>query len=73
MDPDGCVHEWMLFRELNSGIERGRAIAIADGDHRSDSGLASASDDLLAIGVELLAVEMCVRVYKHSLCADGLM
>src|SRR5450631_272996 len=67
MDPDSRVHERVLFRELNSGIERGWAIAIADRDHPSHSGLASASDHLLAIGVELLAVEMCVRIYKHCL------
>ncbi len=66
MDPDGRVHERMLFRELNAGIERGRAVAIADGDHGPHSGLARASDHLLAIRVELLAIEMCVRIYEHG-------
>src|ERR1019366_3955209 len=59
------VQERVLVCKLNSGIELGRTIAIANGDHRSHSGLASASDDLLAIRVELLAVEMSVRIYKH--------
>jgi hypothetical protein len=66
MDSDSRVHEWVHVCELNSGIELGRAIPVANGDHRSHSGLASASDDLLAIRVELLAVKMCVRIYKHS-------
>ena len=65
MHADGRVHERILVRELNPGVERGRTVAIADGDHGSHSGLARASDHLLAIGVELLAIEMCVRIYEH--------
>ena len=58
---NGC-----FVRQLNPSIERGRAIAIADGDHGSHSGLPRARDHLLAIGVELLAIEMCVRIYEHG-------
>src|ERR1039458_2936661 len=78
MNPDSGIHERMLFRELNSGVERRGTIAIADCDHCPYSGLASASDHLLTIGVELiasdhlltigvelLAIEMCVRIYEH--------
>ena len=36
----------MFLRELNAGIECGRAIAVADGDHRPHSGLPGASDHL---------------------------
>jgi hypothetical protein len=56
----------MFVRKLDPGIEIGRSIAIADGDHRLHTALTRASDHLLTIRVELLAVEMCVRVYKHA-------
>src|ERR1700688_998760 len=70
MDPDGRVHERMLFCELNSGIEMGRTIPIANCDHRSHSCFASASNNLLAVRVKLAAIEMCVGIYKHR--ASGL-
>jgi hypothetical protein len=51
---------------LNSGIERWRAVAVANGDDRPNSCRSGVSDHLFAIGVELLAVEMRVRIYKHG-------
>src|SRR5580658_9776741 len=66
MNPDGCVQERILVRELNSGIERWRAVAVANGDDRPNSCRSGVSDHLFAIGVELLAVEMRVRIYKHG-------
>src|SRR5690349_13773949 len=60
MDANGCVQERILFRQLNAGIERRWAVAIANRHHGPDTGFASTSDDLVAIGVELLAIEMCV-------------
>ena len=56
----------MFLSESNPGIECWRAVAVSNGDHRLYSGLASAGDDLLAIGVELLAIEMCVRIDEHQ-------
>ena len=66
MDADGCVDERKFIGELDSGIERRRAVAVADRHHRLYAGLAGASDHLLAICVKLLAIEMCVRIYKHD-------
>ena len=65
MNPDRRVHERILLGELNPGIKIGRAIPVADRDHRDDSSLAGTCDYLLAVGVELLAIEMCVRVNEH--------
>src|ERR1051326_4557779 len=66
VDANGSVHKRILLSEANSAVEDGRAVAIADGDDRFNSGLASALDNLLAVGLELLAIEMCVRVDEHS-------
>jgi hypothetical protein len=66
MDPDSRVHKRVLLCESNAGIECGRAIPIANGNHRPHSSFPSASDDLLAIRVELPAVKMCVRIYEHD-------
>src|ERR1035437_6297681 len=45
-----------------------RAIAVANGDYGLHSGLPRPRDHLLAIGVELLAIKMRVRIDKHDYC-----
>src|SRR5579863_4451813 len=70
MNPDRRVHEGILLGKVNPGIQDGRAIAVANRNHRPHPGLAGAGNDLLAVRVELLAVKMCVRVYKHIVCPE---
>src|ERR1700693_3854094 len=48
-----------------------RAIAVANGDHGPHSGLPRPGNHLLAIGVELLAIKMRVRIDKHDYCLCG--
>src|SRR5258708_4572139 len=66
MDPKSRVHEGMLVSELNSSIERRRSVSISNRDHSPHSGLESASDNGLAIRIELLPVEMSVRIDEHG-------
>src|SRR5262245_1152267 len=72
MDSDRRVHERMLLGELDPGVQIGRPVAIADGDHGRDSGFVRACDDFRAIGLELLAIEMCVRIDEHGKTDLGL-
>src|SRR5579859_6643280 len=72
MNSDRRIHKRIFLCQLNPGIEIRRTIAIANGDHRPHSGLTRASDYLVAIGVELLAIEMCVRIDEHGTSAVGL-
>ena len=65
MNSDRGVHERMLLGELDAGVEIGRTIPVADGDNGGKPGFPRASYDLVAVGVELLAIEMCVRINKH--------
>ena len=71
MNADRRIKERIFLSQLNSGIEFRRTVAIADGNHGHDPGFSRASDDLLAIGIELFAVEMCVRVDKHKKTGGG--
>jgi hypothetical protein len=66
MNTDRRKHERVLFGEMNPGVELGRAVPVADRDHGADSRFARARDDLLAIGIELFAIEMGVRVDEHK-------
>src|SRR5205085_11993884 len=66
MDPDRRVQERMLLRQLDARVEARRTVAIADRDHSPHSRLARPCDDLLAIGVKLLAIEMGVRIDEHA-------
>src|ERR1700756_4623216 len=66
VNPDRRVHEWIFLRQPNPGIEFRRTIPVADSDHSCDPGLACSSDHLLAVRVELLAIEMRVRVDEHN-------
>ena len=51
---------------LNSRIELRRSISISDGDQGLHSSLTRTRNDLLAVGVKLLAIEMRVRIDKHQ-------
>ena len=65
MDTNRRVHERMFLGQPNSGVEHGRAVTVADGNHGPDPGFERPRDDLLAVGVELLAIEMGVRIDEH--------
>ncbi len=68
MNADGRVNPLMLLREFDGAVERAgaRAIAIADGEQGGDAGLFRAREDLGAIGVEALVLEMAVGVGVHK-------
>src|ERR1700722_4996712 len=61
MNADGRVHKGMFLGESNARIERGWPVAVANGDHGLYSGFARANNHILAVEVELLAIQMCVR------------
>src|SRR5580700_11033692 len=52
----------MAIRQPNARFKIGWAVARADRDHQSDAGIERPLDGLLAIGVELPAIEMAVRI-----------
>src|SRR5205085_12396515 len=62
MDADGCINERVLVRQPDAGFQVGWTFAGADGQHPFDSGCASALDGGLTIVVELLIVEMAMRI-----------
>ena len=66
MDTNRCIQKRILVGESNSSIELRRTIPVPDGDHRRDTSFPRARDYLLAVRVELLAIEMCVRIYEHG-------
>ena len=51
--------------EADAGFEIRRAVAGADGDHVLDAGGEGALDDGVAVGVELVAVQVAVGVDEH--------
>ena len=65
MNADRRVHERILLGQPNPGIEFRRTVPVADGDHSCDPGLACTRDHLLAVRVELLAIEVCVGIDEH--------
>src|SRR5208283_3735479 len=66
MNAKGRIDEIVSFGQFDSTIYLRRAIPVADGDHGLHTGFLCPSDYLFAIGSESFAIEMCVRVYKHS-------
>src|SRR5215469_9203290 len=66
MDSDRRIHERMLLGELDPGIQIRWPVAIADCNQGRDSSFASPCDDLVSVGLKLLAIEMCVRVDEHG-------
>src|SRR6516225_1846037 len=71
MNSDRRVEEGILVGQPNAGIKLRRTIAIADRNHCDNSGLACTCDHLLAVGVELLTIEMGVRVDEHRKAGVG--
>src|SRR5271169_5585734 len=65
MNAQRRIHEIVLLRQPNAAVHLLGAIAVADSNDSLDSSIARAGNDLLAIGVELFAVKMRVRIYKH--------
>jgi hypothetical protein len=65
MDTYRGVDEWVLIGEADSCFQVWRSVASSYGYHLRDAGGHSALDYLLAVGVELIAVEVAVRVYQH--------
>src|SRR5690242_8144419 len=66
MNADGCVYEFIFLRELNSAVKRSRPRAAADGDNAINASFASPRNHLLTVRVELLHLEMCVRIYENQ-------
>ena len=66
MNANRSVKKLVLLRESNAAIERPRPISIADRDDGVDTGFSRARNHLLAIRLELLAFEMCVRINEHK-------
>jgi hypothetical protein len=66
MNAERRVNEIVFLRQSNSTIYLGRTVAIADGDYGVNPGLPRPIDHRLAIGVELLAIEMRVRINEHA-------
>lgn len=66
MDPNGGVQEWIFLRQLNPGIQLWRPIAIPNRNHRPNSSRARPFNHLLAIGIELLAIKVRMRINKHG-------
>ncbi len=66
MNAERRVDEIISFSQFNSTIHMRWTITVADGDHGLHAGFLRTRNYLLAIGSKLFAIEMCVRVYKHS-------
>src|SRR5580704_4918639 len=71
MNAERRINEIVVLRQANSAIHMRRPVTVADGNDGLHPGLASPSNDLLAVGVELPAVEMGVRVDKHGYGRGG--
>src|SRR5271165_229013 len=65
MNTERRIYELVFLRQLNSAIDLRGTVAISDGHHGLNASLARPIDDLFAIGVKSLAIEMCVRIYEH--------
>src|SRR5580704_9844620 len=65
MNAQRRINKIVSLRQLNSAVYLLRTITVADGNDGLHSGLACPRDDLLAVGVELLAIKVRVRIDKH--------
>ena len=52
--------------QLDAGVELRGTVAVPDGYHGLNPSLARTRNYLFAIGVKLLAIEMCVRIDEHQ-------
>src|SRR5580658_1408220 len=59
-----CVNEIVLAGEAQGGFQVWRTVAGADGHHAFDAGLAGAREHFGAVRIELLVVQMAVRIYQ---------
>jgi hypothetical protein len=66
MNAQSRINEIVLLGQTNSTIYLRRPIAVADGDDGLHPGFASASNHLLAVWFETLAVKMRVGINKHG-------
>src|ERR1017187_8463601 len=62
MHAHGCVDEGVLPGQAQGGFQVRRTAARADGHHALDASLAGALDHLVAVRVELLVIQMAVRI-----------
>src|SRR6266446_3505926 len=67
MHADGGEQGGVSIGETDTGFEVGRAVAGANRDHLRDAGRERTIDHCVAIGIELLAVEVAVRVEEAHL------
>src|SRR4051812_5506096 len=65
MDSGGSENPVVLLRVYKCGIEVVRALAIADGEQCGDSGFLSPEEHLATVVLELIAVDVSVRVDEH--------
>src|SRR5690242_13306143 len=66
VNADGGIYKRILLSQTDSAVEDRRTVTVADCHNSFDTSLASALDDLFAVGLELLAIKMGVRVDEHS-------
>ncbi len=62
MHADGGVDERVAIGQADGGFEIGRTVAGADRHHALDAGGERALDHGLAVGVELLVIQMAVGI-----------
>ena len=65
MNAEGRVEEIVFLCQANSAVHLLRPVAVADSDDGPHPSLARPHNHLLAIGVELATIKMCVRIYEH--------
>src|ERR1022692_1098103 len=62
MHAHGCIDEGVLPGQAQGGFQVRRTAARANGHHALDASLAGALDHLVAVRVELLVIQMAVRI-----------
>ena len=67
MDADGGVDKFVLLGQSNAAVQRAGPGSAANGDDLFNAAVPRPRDHLLAVGVELLHLEMGVGVYEHRI------
>jgi hypothetical protein len=65
MNADGAIERRVSIGEADASFKIGRAVAGADGDHMLDARVERALDDFVAIGGELVIIEMAMGIDEH--------
>jgi hypothetical protein len=67
MNADRRVDARVFIGEFDGAVERARAgtVAVADGEHRCYAGCLGSSEDISAVGIKALVLEMAVGVGEH--------